>query len=96
MAEYMFKKSMSAKNVFGPNSAENLADVLYEMGKELLMKQQYTMAARLILILNCYSIYRSRESGSYLKSWQKNTGVITAPKIAPRLPAPKSPVKLQC
>jgi hypothetical protein len=46
MAEHMFKKSMSSKHFFDPGTAESLADVLYEMGKDLLVKQQYTMAVK--------------------------------------------------
>jgi hypothetical protein len=46
VAEHMFKKSMSAKKIFGPNSTESLADILYEMGKDLLLKRQHAMAAK--------------------------------------------------
>ena len=46
MAEHMFNKSISARQIFDPNTAESLADVLYEMGKELLEKRQYKLAAK--------------------------------------------------
>lgn len=46
MAEFMFNKSMSSKQLFDPNTAESLADVLFEMGKDLLDKQQLTMAVK--------------------------------------------------
>ncbi|KAI9055545.1 hypothetical protein LZ554_000492 [Drepanopeziza brunnea f. sp. 'monogermtubi'] len=46
MAEHMFTKSTSAKQFFHPSTAESLADVLYEMGKDLLTKQQYPMAVK--------------------------------------------------
>lgn len=42
----MFNKSMSSKHFFDANTAESLADVLYEMGRDLLGKRQYTMAAK--------------------------------------------------
>jgi hypothetical protein len=42
----MFKKSMSSRQIFDPNTAESLADVLYEIGKDLLGKQQYKMAVK--------------------------------------------------
>lgn len=37
---------MSAKQFFDPSTAESLADVLYEMGKDLLNKQQYAHAVK--------------------------------------------------
>jgi hypothetical protein len=46
MAEHMFKKSISSKQFFDPHTAEGLADVLYEMGKDLLGKQQYPLAVK--------------------------------------------------
>ena len=46
MAEHMFHKSLSAKQLFDPNTAESMADVLDEMGKDLLRKRQYEMAAK--------------------------------------------------
>jgi hypothetical protein len=46
MAEHMFKKSISSKQFFDPPTAEGLADVLYEMGKDLLSKQQYPLAVK--------------------------------------------------
>lgn len=46
MAEHMFNKSVSSRQIFDPNTAESLADVLYEMGKDLLGKKQYKSAAK--------------------------------------------------
>jgi len=42
----MFKKSMASKEYFDPNTAESLADVLYELGKDLLGKQQFSIAVK--------------------------------------------------
>ena len=42
----MFNKSMSAKHFFDASTAESLADVLYEMGRDLLGKKQFTIAAK--------------------------------------------------
>ncbi|CAL3972847.1 unnamed protein product [Diplocarpon coronariae] len=46
MADHMFGKSISAKQFFTPSTAESLADVLYEIGKGLMVKQQYPMAVK--------------------------------------------------
>jgi hypothetical protein len=46
MAEHMFKLSVSSIQSFDSNTAEGLADVLYEMGKDLLHKQQYQLAVK--------------------------------------------------
>ncbi|KAH7351006.1 meiosis protein SPO22/ZIP4 like-domain-containing protein [Rhexocercosporidium sp. MPI-PUGE-AT-0058] len=45
-ADHMFAKSMAAKQMFDVATAESLADVLYEMGKDLFAKQKYTMAIK--------------------------------------------------
>jgi hypothetical protein len=62
MAEHMFKKSISAQQFFDPNTSESLADVLFEMGKDLLNKQQYQMAAKWLdrsyEVLNGYDLDR--------------------------------------
>lgn len=42
----MYKSSRSSDRVFDPHTAESLADVLYEMGKDLLHSQQYPMAVK--------------------------------------------------
>lgn len=42
----MFKKSFAAQSFFDPHTAESLADVLFEMGRELLHKQQFSMAIK--------------------------------------------------
>jgi hypothetical protein len=42
----MFKKSIAAQHFFNPHTAESLADILFEMGKDLLHKQQYQMAIK--------------------------------------------------
>lgn len=42
----MFNKSITTQKFFDPNTAESLADVLFEMGKSLLEKQQYQMAVK--------------------------------------------------
>ncbi|RFU28018.1 hypothetical protein B7463_g8334, partial [Scytalidium lignicola] len=46
IAEYMFKKSASYKRILDPDTAESLADTLYEIGKDLLIKKQYQLAAK--------------------------------------------------
>ncbi|KAL5321709.1 hypothetical protein ACEPPN_009669 [Leptodophora sp. 'Broadleaf-Isolate-01'] len=46
IADHMFAKSMAAKHMFDLPTAESLADVLYEMGSDLLTKQNYTMAIK--------------------------------------------------
>jgi hypothetical protein len=46
MADHMYKLSISAIQGFDYNVAESLADVLYEMGKDLLHKQQYQLAVK--------------------------------------------------
>ncbi|KAK0108931.1 hypothetical protein ONS96_002768 [Cadophora gregata f. sp. sojae] len=45
-ADHMFSKSMAAKHIFDPGTAESLADVLYKMGRDLLAKQKYDMAVK--------------------------------------------------
>lgn len=42
----MFKKSMSSRQIFDPNTAESLADVLFEIGKDLLHKKEYKLAVK--------------------------------------------------
>lgn len=46
LAEHMFQLSTSSIQSFDSNTAESLADVLYEMGKDLLQKQQYQLAVK--------------------------------------------------
>ncbi|TAQ83981.1 hypothetical protein B7494_g7694 [Chlorociboria aeruginascens] len=46
VAEHMFDKSVSSKELFDPNTSESLADVLYEIGKDLLVKKQYEIAVK--------------------------------------------------
>lgn len=46
MADHMFQKSTSSGRVLDPHAAENLADVLYEMGSDLFSKKDFTMAAK--------------------------------------------------
>ena len=42
----MFKKSITSQQIFDPNTAESLADILYEIGKDLLKRKQYELAAK--------------------------------------------------
>lgn len=42
----MFKKSISSKQFFDPNTAESLADALFEIGKDLLKSEQHQMAVK--------------------------------------------------
>jgi hypothetical protein len=42
----MFKLALSSIQSFDSNTAESLADILYEMGKDLLHKQQYPLAVK--------------------------------------------------
>lgn len=46
VAEHMYSKSSIAPDGLGPAMAETLADLLYEMGKEMLEKKQYELAVR--------------------------------------------------
>ena len=46
LAEHIYNKAFSAPGTFDPRSAENLADTLYEIGKDLLSKQQYLLATK--------------------------------------------------
>jgi hypothetical protein len=46
MAEHMYKLSISSILSFDSNTAESLADTLYEMGQDLLHKQQYPLAVK--------------------------------------------------
>lgn len=46
LAEHMFNKSMNSKDIFDHDTTESLSDALYEMGKELLAKKQYTLAVK--------------------------------------------------
>jgi len=46
MAEHLFQKSLSSRQLFDPHTTESLADVLYEMGKDLLAQQQFSMAVK--------------------------------------------------
>ena len=59
MADHMFKLSISAIQSFDSNSAESLADVLYEMGKDLLHKQQYQLAVK--WLDRSYEVLNSQE-----------------------------------
>lgn len=42
----MFKKSLSHRRDLNPDTAESLADILFEIGKDLLIKKQYQQAAK--------------------------------------------------
>jgi hypothetical protein len=55
----MYKNSRSSKRVFDPHTAESLADVLYEMGKDLLESQQYPMAVK--WLERAYEVLESQE-----------------------------------
>lgn len=46
VAEFMFNKSMASKHFFDAGTAESLADVLFEMGKDHLGKKQYAIAVK--------------------------------------------------
>ncbi|KAI9792395.1 MAG: hypothetical protein M1816_002279 [Peltula sp. TS41687] len=46
LAEHLFNKASLTSSSLGPAVAENLADILYEMGKDLLQKKQYEMATK--------------------------------------------------
>ncbi|TVY21229.1 hypothetical protein LARI1_G000647 [Lachnellula arida] len=59
IAEHMYKNSRSSERVFNPHTAENLADVLYEMGKDLLESQQYSMAVK--WLERAYDVLESQE-----------------------------------
>jgi hypothetical protein len=59
MAEHMYKLSISSIESFESNTAENLADVLYEMGKDLLHKQQFPLAVK--WLDRAYEVLSSQE-----------------------------------
>ncbi|KAF7916982.1 uncharacterized protein EAE98_010413 [Botrytis deweyae] len=46
LAEHMFNKSMSSKELFDHATTESLSDTLYEMGKALLEKQQHALSVK--------------------------------------------------
>jgi hypothetical protein len=46
VAEQMYQKSMASQQLFKPGTAESLADVLYELGKDMLNKQQCSLAIK--------------------------------------------------
>lgn len=46
IAEHLFEQSMSSQHLFDPHTAESLADVLYEMGKDLLGRKEYRLASK--------------------------------------------------
>ncbi|KAM3081866.1 Transcription factor [Clarireedia jacksonii] len=46
LAEHMYNKSINSKDIFDHDTTESLSDTLYEMGKELLSKKQYTLAVK--------------------------------------------------
>jgi hypothetical protein len=45
-AEHMFTKCKQHKHTIDPSVMESLADILYEIGKGLLGKRNYELAAR--------------------------------------------------
>jgi hypothetical protein len=45
-AEHMFTKCKQLTSALTPTTAETLADLLYEIGKDALTKRQYELAAR--------------------------------------------------
>ncbi|RDL39259.1 uncharacterized protein BP5553_03599 [Venustampulla echinocandica] len=46
IVEHMYKNCMASKRNFDSNTAESLADVLYEMGKDLITSQQYQLSVK--------------------------------------------------
>ncbi len=44
MADLMFEKSTSSRELFSPSTVESLADTLYEIGRDLLCKQEFSKA----------------------------------------------------
>lgn len=46
LAEHMFNKSMSSKQLFDHSTTESLSDTLYEMGKTLLEKKQLELSVK--------------------------------------------------
>jgi hypothetical protein len=45
-AEHMFSKIKQMHCTISPSTAENLADLMYEIGKDLLKKRNYELAVR--------------------------------------------------
>ncbi|RDW82233.1 hypothetical protein BP6252_03345 [Coleophoma cylindrospora] len=46
LAEHMYRRSVNSQQNISPHAAERLADVMYEMGTELLEKQQLEIACK--------------------------------------------------
>ncbi|TGO23157.1 hypothetical protein BPAE_0142g00190 [Botrytis paeoniae] len=46
LAEHMFNKSMSSKELFDHTTTESLSDTLYEMGKALLENEQHALSVK--------------------------------------------------
>jgi len=59
MADHMFNKSMASKHFFNPKTAESLADVLFELGKDLLSRKQSALAVK--WLDRAYEIIGSQE-----------------------------------
>lgn len=55
----MYKKCGARRRYFDTHTAECLADVLYEMGKDLLVKQQYEISAK--WLDRAYEVLESQE-----------------------------------
>jgi hypothetical protein len=55
----MFQKCVSSHQVFDTNTAESLADLLYEMGKSHLIKQEYSQAIK--WLERSYQVLSSQE-----------------------------------
>lgn len=55
----MYNNARCSERTFNPHTAESLADVLYEMGKDLLHSQQYPMAIK--WLERAYEILSSQE-----------------------------------
>jgi hypothetical protein len=55
----MFKKSVNSLQYFDPYTAESLADVLYEMGKDLFSKQHFNMCVK--WLQRAYEVLSSQE-----------------------------------
>lgn len=84
LAEHLFNKASLPSNNLGPAVAENLADLLYEIGKNFLQKKQYEMAVRWLErsldALSCQDLDRlSPDAGDLRLSIMHDLGQRTSP-----------------
>ncbi|CAD6499560.1 BgTH12-03671 [Blumeria graminis f. sp. triticale] len=71
IAEHMFCKATSSENILDDSTAESLGDTLYEIGRDLLNKQQYSMAVKWLRrafgIINSHELDKLSKDASALR-----------------------------